>query len=139
DSLMLLKATGSVPHVGGVLTKPGEPYYEIIKAWIGGGLKLDLDAPRVVGIEVYPQNPVVEREQMKQQMLVIATYADGAKRDVTAEAFIETGNQDVAVTDKHGLVTALRRGEAPMLARFEGAYAATTLTVMGDRTGFVWN
>jgi hypothetical protein len=25
-----------------------------------------------------------------------------------------------------------------LLARFEGAYAATTLTVMGDRAGFVW-
>ena len=33
---------------------------------------------------------------------------------------------------------AIRRGEAPMLVRFEGAYAATTLTVMGDRSGFVW-
>ena len=28
----------------------------------------------------------------------------------------------------------LRRGEAPVLVRYEGAYAATTLTVMGDRT-----
>ena len=35
-------------------------------------------------------------------------------------------------------MTSLRRGEAPILARYEGAYAATTLTVMGDRTGFVW-
>ena len=25
-----------------------------------------------------------------------------------------------------------------MLVRYEGSYAATTLTVMGDRTGFVW-
>ena len=25
-----------------------------------------------------------------------------------------------------------------MLARYEGNYAATTLTVMGDRSGFVW-
>jgi len=29
-------------------------------------------------------------------------------------------------------------GEAPILARYEGAYAATTLTVMGNREGFVW-
>ncbi len=35
-------------------------------------------------------------------------------------------------------MTALRRGEAPILVRYEGAYAATTLTVMGDRTGFAW-
>jgi hypothetical protein len=35
-------------------------------------------------------------------------------------------------------MTALRRGEAAVLARYEGAYAATTLTVMGDRGGFAW-
>ena len=59
-------------------------------------------------------------------------------KDVTAEAFIESGNTEVAEADKQGLMTTVRRGEAPMLARFEGAYAATTITVMGDRTGFAW-
>ena len=29
-SLMLLKPTGVVPHVGGVLMQPGEPYYRLI-------------------------------------------------------------------------------------------------------------
>ncbi|MDB6033340.1 MAG: hypothetical protein JWM16_3678, partial [Verrucomicrobiales bacterium] len=56
----------------------------------------------------------------------------------TAEAFIETGNADVATTDPKGVVIALRRGEAPIMARYEGAYVATTVTVMGDRSGFVW-
>ena len=32
----------------------------------------------------------------------------------------------------------LRRGEAPLLARYEGNYAATTVTVMGNRDGFAW-
>jgi hypothetical protein len=59
-------------------------------------------------------------------------------RDVTAEAFIESSNNEVATADKHGLVTAERRGEATMLARFEGNYTAATLIVMGDRNGFVW-
>ena len=27
DSLMLLKSTGAVPHVGGQVVRPGEPYY----------------------------------------------------------------------------------------------------------------
>ena len=36
-----------------------------------------------------------------------------------------------------GCCPAVRRGEAPILARYEGAYAATTLTVMGDRDGYV--
>src|SRR5204863_2927646 len=41
-SLMLLKPSGAAPHVGGVLTKPGEPYYELLRAWIAAGVKLDL-------------------------------------------------------------------------------------------------
>ncbi|MHC4994876.1 MAG: DUF1549 and DUF1553 domain-containing protein, partial [Planctomycetota bacterium] len=69
---------------------------------------------------------------------VKATYADGSQRDVTREAFIESGNTEVAEADREGYLTAVRRGEAPVLARYEGAYAATTLTVMGDREGFVW-
>lgn len=137
-SLMLLKASGSVPHEGGQLTVPGELYYETLKAWISQGAKLDLKTPRVTGIEVFPKNPVLERIGHRQQMRVIARYADGYVRDVTAEAFLESGNGDVIEADKTGLMTSLRRGEAAILARFEGAYAATTITVMGDRTGFAW-
>ena len=138
DSLMLLKATGAVPHVGGQLTKPGTEYYDVIRRWIAEGVTLDLDAPRVARIDVKPLNPVIQDVGAKQQMRVTATYTDGTRRDVTAEAFLESGNTDVAAVNADGVVTTLRRGEAPVLARFEGAYAATTVTAMGDRTGFVW-
>ncbi len=137
-SLMLLKASGSVPHEGGQLTVPGELYYESLKAWISQGAKVNLNTPRVASIEMSPKNPVIERIGGRQQMRVIARYADGYVRDVTAEAFMDSGNGDVIEADKKGLMTSLRRGEAPILARFEGAYAATTITVMGDRTGFAW-
>ena len=138
NSLMLLKATGAVPHVGGQLTKVGEPYFEIVRSWIADGMPLDLTAPRVQKIEVQPINPIVQEIGALQQMRVLAIYTDGAVRDVTLEAFVETGNQDVAKVDAKGLVSTLRRGEAPILARFEGAYSATTVTVMGNRAGFVW-
>jgi len=138
SSLMLLKAAGTVPHVGGQLTKPGEPYYEMIKSWIADGCRLDLTSPRVENIELSPVNPVVQRAGMKQQLRVMATYSDGSVRDVTAEAFVGSGNEDVAKIAEPALATALRRGEAPLLARFEGRYTATTLTVMGDREGFAW-
>ena len=62
------------------------------------------------------------------------------ERDVTREAFVESGNTDVVKTvpEQPGLLEALRRGEAAVLVRYEGNYAATTLTVMGDRSGFAW-
>ena len=40
--------------------------------------------------------------------------------------------------DRAGTLTALRRGEATVLARYEGAYSAATLVIMGDRSGYAW-
>ena len=139
QSLMLLKPSGVVPHVGGALMQPGEPYYEILRQWIADGVQLDTNSARVTKIEIFPQGITIPLPQMSQQMRVVATYADGTRRDVTAEAFIDPSDIEILATDKHGLVTALRRGEAAVLARYEGAYAATPIYVMGDRTGYVWN
>ena len=138
DSLMLLKASGAVPHVGGQLTKDGDAAYELIRAWIHNGAGMNLAASRVVKIDVLPQNPVVPRIGDKQQIRVMATYANGKTRDVTHEAFVESGDSEVSTASRFGLMTAVRRGEASILVRYEGSYAATTLTVMGDRSGFVW-
>jgi hypothetical protein len=138
QSLMLLKASGAIAHVGGVLTRPGERHYELLKRWIAGGATLDLDAPRVAKIDLFPQNPILPRANQKQQMVVLATYTDGSVRDVTADSFVSSGNIEVAETNDRGIVLALRRGEAPILARYEGAYTATTVTIMGDRSRFAW-
>jgi hypothetical protein len=138
ESLMLLKPAGAVPHVGQVLFKPGDPYYEMFRLWIAEGVKFDKDSPRVTHIDILPKGPVLPLPGMKQQMIVLATYANGQERDVTTEAFIESSNTEIATCDKLGLVTAVRRGEAAMMARYEGNYVATTLVVMGDRSGYAW-
>ena len=138
QSLMLLKTAGAVPHQGGVLCQPGDPNYELLRRWIGQGVKLDLDAPRVEGIQVFPKDPTLGTIGSKQQFAVVATYTDGSTRDVSAEAFVESSNTEVATVDKTGLLTSVRRGEATMLARYEGSYAASTVVVLGDRSGFAW-
>jgi Protein of unknown function (DUF1553)/Protein of unknown function (DUF1549) len=137
-SLMLLKPVGVVPHVGGVLTQPGEPYYELLRNWIAEGVNLDLQTPRVVKLEVYPASTVIPLIGMKQQVTVTATYADGSNRDVSAEAFLQSSNTEVATIDRQGVITAVRRGETAVLARYEGSYAAATVIIMGDRSGFAW-
>ena len=89
QSLMLLKPSGGVPHVGGVLTHPGEPYYELLRAWIAAGVKLDLDTPardQDRGLSARSADSAAGHEATDDRM---ATYADGAVRDVTAEAFLK--------------------------------------------------
>ena len=138
DSLMLLKATGAVPHEGSAVTDVGSDFYEAIRQWISDGATFDTESQKASRIEIEPQNPVIQEIGGNQQIRVIAHYLDGSKRDVTGEAIVESGNTEVALTDDFGLLNTIRRGEAPILVRYEGAYAATTLTVMGDRTGFEW-
>lgn len=143
NSLMLLKASAEVPHQGGQLMRRGDPYYEMIHKWIADGAELTTAAggskqAKAQSIEILPRDPIAQRIGERRQFRVVARYADGRTRDVTSEAFLMVGNIEVAEADDAGLVTSLRRGEAAVLARYEGAYAATTLTVMGDRTGYVW-
>ena len=137
-SLMLLKPAGAIAHTGGVVWVPNDPNYELVKKWIADGVKLDLTAPRVKAIEVIPAVVSIPVIGMKQQFAVVATYADGRKRDVTAEAFLDSSNTEVATVDKAALITTVRRGEATMIARYEGAYAAAAVVVMGDRSGYRW-
>jgi hypothetical protein len=101
-SLMLMKPAGAVPHQGGVTMAAGDPNYELVRRWIAQGVKLDLDATRVTALEVFPKNPIVGRIGQKQQFAAVATYADGRTRDVTAEAFVESSNTEVATVDKGG-------------------------------------
>ena len=138
-SLMLMKPAGAVAHAGGVVLQPDDSNYALIRKWIADGVKQDLAAPRVKSIEVFPNAVTVPVVGMKQQFRVTATYTDGSTRDVSAEAFIDSSNTDVATVDKtSGLLTTVRRGEATMLARYEGAYAAANVVITGDRSGFQW-
>ena len=115
NSLMLLKATGTVPHVGGQLTKVGDDYYELLRQWLSNGAKLDAQSPSVTGISISPHNPTVQSLGSSQQVRVVATYADGRSRDVTREAFITSGNTEVATAGQNGLMTAVRRRQSSPL------------------------
>ncbi len=100
--------------------------------------KLDVKTPKPVRIEIEPKNPIITRIGDRQQFRVLAYDQAGIATDVTRDAFLESSNNEITTTNKSGLFTAIRRGEASVLVRYEGAYDATVLTVMGDRTGFAW-
>ncbi len=133
-----MKPQGLVPHGGGAVLQAGTRRYEILRRWIDEGADFNADAARVVSIQLEPQNPIVEMPGETIAMRVTARYSDDSTRDVTADAFVDSGNTECATADAAGNLTAVRRGEAPVLARYEGSYSATTLTVMGDREGFEW-
>ncbi len=139
QSLMLLKPTGMVPHKGGVVFKPGSPSYRILLQWITEGVRSDAGiTKRVARLEVLPAIPNVTLPGMTQKTIVIGHYPDGATRDVTRDAVFTSSLPDVALVSAAGDIRSVRRGEAAQLVRYEGTYAATNITVLGDRTGYAW-
>lgn len=137
DSLMLLKPTQGVPHEGGFLFDEEARAYKIIHQWIAEGCKFS-EATRPTSLEIFPKNPILDRSGSKQQMQVIASFADGSSRDVTRDAIFESSNFEVATVGGTGQVKAVRRGETSILVRYEGVYASNTLLVLGTREGFAW-
>ena len=137
DSLMLLKPTQGVPHEGGFLFDEESRAYQIVHQWIAEGCKFS-EAARPAKLEILPKNPILDRSGSKQQMLVVATFADGSSRDVTRDAIFETSNFEVATVSGTGQVKAVRRGEASVLVRYEGTYASNTVIVLGTREGYAW-
>lgn len=109
-SLLLRKASGQIPHGGGIKIPAGSSEYETIRGWIAAGMPFgDAKDPSVTSIRVEPAERVLGMTT-KQQLRVIARYSDGREVDVTAHAKYQSNNDGLATVSPNGLVTA---GESP--------------------------
>jgi hypothetical protein len=138
-SLMLLKPTGEVPHEGGHVMEKDSRRYNVIYQWIKEGAKSEPDAgtARPNSVEVLPREAALDLPGRTQRLIVLAHYPDGATRDVTRDAVLSSNSIEVAkITGNE--ITGLRRGEAAILVRYEGNYGVVNVSIMGDRTGFVF-
>ncbi len=122
ESLFLKKATGAVPHTGGKLFEPDSDYYAMLREWLQDGAPIDPEdskPPAVESVSIYPSQAVIEGEGAQQRFVAVATYSDGTTRDVTRLAAFNSNNEGSAEIDEFGVVTAGRRGEAFVMARFD--------------------
>src|SRR4051812_4145182 len=139
QSLMLLKPTAAVPHEGGKVLQVGSRQYNLIHEWIKEGVREEPDpgTARPNKLEVLPATVDLDLPGRTQRVVVIARYPDGTSRDVTRDAVLSSSNEEVAKIAQ-ARITAIRRGEAAVLVRYEGTYAGVSISVMGDRAGFAW-
>ena len=140
ESLVLEKATGHVAHTGGNPIKQNDEYYQTILEWLKSGAKKDTgEVPTVESVELYPKGGVLDGEGATQQMTVRAKYSDGTDRDVTSLAYFMTNNENSASVSQDGIVTAAKRGEAFIMARFETHTVGEQFIVLPKGVQFQWN
>ncbi|RMF40705.1 MAG: DUF1553 domain-containing protein [Planctomycetota bacterium] len=141
QSLLLLKATGQVPHGGGARIAPDSHEYRLLVRWIAGGMPFGgSDDPVVTGIDIIPDRRSLP-PGAEQQLAVIAHYSDGHIEDITRTAQYESNNTDLAEVDPAGLVR-LRdaHGDVAVMARYQGQVAVTRFAIplSVDPSQFAW-
>ena len=122
QSLLLLKASGGMPHGGGIRIRRNSGEYRVLRDWIAaGGPKGPEDAPKVVSLKVVPEE---RRMAMAagQQIQAIAVLSDGRQVDVTHHAKFQSNNEGLATVNEFGFVTTGETpGDAAIMASYMGA------------------
>ncbi len=130
NSLLLLKATGVVPHGGGKKFDRDSDEYRLIRRWISAGMPFGKpNDPVVTKISVFPGPRVLSRHNM-QQIAAYAHYSDGSVEDITRRAQYESNDTEIANVDVAGLVrTQEASGEAAIMVRYLGQVTVYRATV----------
>jgi WD40 repeat protein len=134
ESLILLKATETIPHEGGERFAKDSDAYRTLVQWIGSGMQFrGENEPSLQRISVQPAEHVYKKGET-QSLKVQALYSDGSTRDVTALASFTSNDKEIARVTDDGLVNAGKvSGQAVIVARFMGLVGDSRINVPADR------
>ena len=128
DSLIIEKGCGRVTHTGGKMFEKGSWQYDTLIEWLAAGAPNDPPkTPKVVDVEIYPTQAVLEGAGSAQQLTVRAVYSDGTDRDVTRETVFISNNSVAAKASPDGLITSGKPGESFIMARFDQITTGTQI------------
>lgn len=129
-SLLLLKASGQMPHGGGVRLSPTSENYATLRNWIQQGAPYDKPTdPKFVSFEVEPKRGSVPRLG-EQQIKALARYSDGSVRDVTSLALYESNDKAIADVSDRGLLKVQNiAGNVAVMVRYQGNVAVFSASV----------
>jgi hypothetical protein len=150
-SLLLLKATLTISHAGGLRFRRDSHEYELLADWLARGApEGKTDGPEVASVEVQPaerlaqlpetgtvvpvaipqesgRKPVLLRLPVRQRLAVTARLQDGTTEDITRRAQYNSLNDPVASVDGDGRVTLQAKGQTAVMVRFRGKAAVCRL------------
>jgi len=130
QSLLLLKASGQVPHGGGVRLKADSAEFALLRDWIRQGAPVDpAEAPRLVAFEVHPAAKAIQpNSQLSLQ--AVARFSDDSTRDVTRLALYESNDRAMVDVTADGLVQVRDiTGRASVMVRYQGRIGVFNATI----------
>ena len=133
ESMLVEKAIAAVPHTGGKLFEKNSEHWKTLVGWLRRGAPQDPESiAKPTDLELLPKSLLLEGQGATQQMTAIAHYSDGTTRDVTSLSVFQSNNDVSARVDDQGLITAEKRGEAFITARFDVFTKGTQVIVIPE-------
>jgi hypothetical protein len=132
QSLLLLKATGQVPHGGGKRFDKGSWQYNVFREWIAQGAKRTPGSGNVAKTEVTPRDHLFSRADEKHQLKVLVQFTDGTKADMTPFCDFRVNDDYVAEVTPEGVVKGLRPGHTAVVVSYRGNVLAAQALVPAD-------
>lgn len=129
-SLLLQKASGQLPHGGGLRIESDTPGYRLLRRWVEQGMPYGNPTdPTVASIEVFPKERLMGREGT-QQIVAIAHFTDGTTEDVTRMTQFDSNDTEMGEVSVTGLVTTGQlTGSVAVMARYQGQVGVFRATV----------
>jgi hypothetical protein len=119
DSVILQKATGRVPHEGGIRFTPDSVEADALRRWVAAGCPNDLDtAVTLVKLDVAEPTRVLVDPADRTTIHATAHFSDGSTRDVTTLAAFDASNVGVAKVLSTGDVIREMPGEVVVTVRY---------------------
>lgn len=138
-SLMLLKATGQVPHEGRTRFGKDTWAYQLVREWIAQGAKRKAGSGEVKSVRVLPGEYVFAKARTEGQLKVEATFADGSKEDITALCEFRSNDDNVVEITGYGGLKALRPGDTAVIVSYRGNVVPVRAMVPFEaKEGFVF-
>ncbi|CAN5539958.1 DUF1549 domain-containing protein [soil metagenome] len=135
ESLLLLKATGKVPHEGGIRFNADSREYGILKAWIAAGCPDDGEkAPKPVSLDVGETSRVLMSPVKSTTITVKAKFNDGSTRDVTHLAAFDLSAVGVGEMHPSGELTREDDGEVVVAVRYLNMQAPVRVAFIPQRS-----
>jgi Protein of unknown function (DUF1549)/Protein of unknown function (DUF1553) len=120
NSLLLLKATGQVPHGGQARFGKNSWAYQILRTWIVQGAEWKPGSGEARSIRAVPSEYVLAKPKEEGQIRIQAEFSDGTAEDITPLCDFRTNDDAVVESLNLGKIRAVRPGDTAVIVSYRG-------------------
>ncbi len=120
NSLLLLKATGRVPHEGQTRFGRDSWAYQLLRTWLTQGARWNKGSGEVRKILITPAEFAFPKPGETGQLQVKALFADGTMEPITSLCDFRTNDEAVVEVTPQGGLRAVRPGDTAVIVSYRG-------------------